>query len=132
MDGKDLQDEILDCDDLTRERVEVPEWGGRAIYVAEIGASDRDRLDSEASDLSKRFEADKGRFFSEYRLLVLHCTCQREDGSQLFTRENLPRLGKKNPSAIARLFEVADRVNRLSQKQIKEVEGKSEGGQSAS
>ncbi len=100
------RDQILQANDLPRERVDVPEWGG-VVYVRTMTAQERD--DFEQSTLGEDGRPSMGNIRA--RLAV--CTVVDEDGNRLFEDGDAEALGRKSASAVNRIFEVAQRLNRL-------------------
>ena len=102
---------ILTAVDLKRETVPVPEWGKDAqVIVQEMSALDRDRL---WKDL--RINGEDGDKISMENLaakVLVRCIVN-QDGARLFVDEDAEPLGRKSQDALARLFEVAKRLNKL-------------------
>lgn len=103
---------ILGCDDLKREEVQVPEWGG-SVFVRVMSGAERDWLD--ASSLNDQGEAKSvhDRLANYRGRLVVLTTCN-EDGSSLFMLPDAEALGKKSAAALDRIVEVAQRINRMT------------------
>ncbi len=55
-------------------------------------------------------------------MLVAMCACD-ETGKRIFTDNQAANLGNKSAVALNRVFEVAQRINRLTDDDIKELEG---------
>jgi len=101
-----LKDTILGASDLTREPIEVPEWGC-TVYVATMPGHDRNKWSSDAFDEAGTTERGKMRAG-----LLVHCLTD-ERGAKLFTPEDATALEGKNAAVLARLFAVAIRLNGL-------------------
>jgi len=111
--------QILNADDLPREKVSVPQWGGD-VYVRTLTGTERD--DFEQSCLtSKGKNKDMNLKNIRARLCVL-CIC-REDGTRLFDARDVDALGKKSSSALDLVFSVAQNLNGLSGKDAEELAG---------
>lgn len=107
---------ILGCDDLKREEVAVPEWGG-SVFVRVMSGAERDWLDAcslddqgEAKSVHERLANYRGR-------LVALTTCQA-DGSSLFVLSDAEAIGKKAAGALDRIVEVAQRLNRMTAEEV--------------
>lgn len=105
---------ILTAVDLKRETVPVPEWGKDAeVIVQEMSALDRDRL---WKDLRvKGAEGEESDKLSTENLaakVLVRCIVN-QDGARLFVDEEAEPLGRKSQAALARIFEVAKRLNGL-------------------
>lgn len=113
--------EILAADDLKREWVDVPEWGG-GVYVRSMPGLALDRY--ELAQLSRRkVEKDGSAKFNLDNVraeLVALCACD-EKGEPLFTLEQVEALGKKSGSALGRVATVAQRLNGLNQKDLEQL-----------
>lgn len=96
------KDAILAADDLPREIVPVPEWGGD-VYVRTMSGTDRDAF--EASLIGK-----EGRLENVRARLVSLTLCD-EAGSRMFTDSDITALGGKSAQALDRVFAVAQRLN---------------------
>jgi hypothetical protein len=116
------KDDILAADDLTRELVHVPEWGGD-VWVGTMTGRERDAFEA---DFSLRDDPAQRRDFRA-RLLV-HCLVDNE-GERLFSPADVEALTAKSAAALTRVFDVATRLNRLTEKDVAELEGNFESGQ---
>lgn len=129
------REQILQADDLPRELVPVPEWGGE-VWVRTLTGTERDTFESETLLFRPRGE-------SAPNLDALHQTrarlCARavcdERGRRLFSDDDVAALGQKSAAALDRVFEVAARLNRISARDLEELEKNSataRGGASSS
>ena len=107
--------QILSQDDRQYENVEVPEWGC-TLRVGSIGLQDRLEIEAlaSASDNPERQAAFQA-------TVVQRCT-YNGDGCLLFSPEDVSALAAKNPVAIARLFGVAIRLNRMRAEDAEEMQ----------
>lgn len=96
------REQILQCDDLPKETVKVPEWGGE-VQVRTMTGTDRDAF--EASLIGK-----EGRLENVRARLVSLTLCDAA-GSRLFTDSDITALGGKSARALDRVFAVAQRLN---------------------
>ena len=113
---------ILQVDDLKREKVSVPEWGGD-VYVRALTGDERDEY--EVSMIEMR-PGRGGRTEAIPKLqqiranLVARTVCD-ELGNRLFKVEDVNELGAKSAAALDRLYEVAQRLSKLSEKDVQEL-----------
>lgn len=106
------KEQILAADDLPREEVQVPEWGG-SVYVRVMSGAERDAY--EQSYLEKKGDSyEVNRRNLRAKLAVQ--TVVNENGERLFSDADVDALGAKNGGALDRIFEVASRLNRISKK----------------
>jgi len=120
------RDAILKAEDLPRETIIVPEWGGLAVTVRALTGAEHDSYTASSMDVSDgktvRFiqENQKARFL--VRCIVDH------DGRRLFSDEDAQELGNKSSVAIDRLYEVARQLNGIGGKAEADLRGNSGGG----
>lgn len=93
---------ILAADDLPRESVTVPEWGGE-VLVRTMTGTERDAFESSLLDKDKRLENMRARLVS--------LTLCDESGERMFSDDEVTALGKKSAIALDRVFAVAQRLN---------------------
>ena len=115
------REEILAADDLITEEVAVPEWSeSKIVLVASLVGEDRDRLEQE-------IVRDRGDSIIEnIRAKLCARTMVNAEGKRLFSEDDIALLGKKSGTALDRVFDVAQRINRLTAADIKELEKNSE------
>ena len=109
------REQILAHDDLKRETVDVPEWGGSVIVQTMTGA-DRDAF--EASIVS----GGKPDMRNMRAKLAAACIVN-EAGERLFSVVDVEALGAKSAGALERIVRVAQRLNRLGDAQLEELKG---------
>ncbi len=104
---------ILGADDLKKEVVSVPEWGGEVIISAMTGAA-RDEWEQALMDA-------KGSNLANLRARLVAATALDEAGNRLFAAVDVEALGKKSGAALERCVRVAQRLNRLTQNDLDEL-----------
>lgn len=129
------KDQILSAQDLDKELVHVPEWGGH-IYVRALTGAERDAF--EASLISERSvqrgrrqETIRSSNFQNLRARLCALTICDENGERLFSDSDVKELGRKSATALTRVFEVAQRLSGLSDQDVEELAGNSEEDPSA-
>lgn len=113
------RDAILAVDDLIREEVRMPEWGG-TVWVRSLTGAERDAWEMLAftvEDGIAKANEDNVRA----RLAAL--TVCDEKGDLIFTIEDIEALGQKSATAMNRLYDAASRVNAVSNADIEELAG---------
>lgn len=103
------KDAILAADDLPKERVSVPEWGGD-VYVRTMTGTDRDAFEASLIGKDGRLENVRARLVS--------LTICSESGDRLFTDDEISALGNKSAKALDRLFAVSQRLNGIGAEQV--------------
>jgi hypothetical protein len=113
------RDAILKVDDLPKERVEVPEWGGY-VFVKTLTGAERDAFEQSCVDVKS-----KGRSVNlqNLRARLLALSLCDDAGSRLFTVVDVEALGAKSGKALDRLFAVAQKLSGLGEKDVEELTG---------
>ena len=112
---------ILAAADLPREMVTVPEWGGM-VYVRTMTGGERDAWELSLTDGEKRN-------LSNVRARLAVLVMVDEFGARLFRDDQADALGEKSAAALDRIFDVAIRLNKLSQQDVEDLEKNSVAGQ---
>lgn len=103
---------ILSKDDLRKEVVPVPEWGGEVIVASWTGAM-RDAWEQSLISEKSSMENIRARLFAS-------CVVN-EAGELLFTKDDVESLGKKSSVALDRCVKVAQRLNRLTESELEDL-----------
>jgi hypothetical protein len=103
------KDAILAADDLPRETVSVPEWGGE-VLVRTMSGTDRDAFEASLLEKDGRMENVRAR-------LVALTLCDPQ-GDRLFDDSEIAALGRKSARALDRVFAVAQRLNGIGVEQV--------------
>jgi len=108
------REQIFEVVDLPLEKVEVPEWN-TTIYVRGMTAAERDHWEMGiyGSKGETRFENIRSR-------LVVLTACD-EKGQRIFQDGDADELGKKNAKVVIRLFDIAQRLSAVAQKDVDEL-----------
>jgi hypothetical protein len=115
-------DEILGADDLLREPVDVPEWGG-TVLVQGMTGTERDRF--EASMMNSKLDGvDRDRALERYRARLAAACLVDASGKRLFRSEaEMKRLSEKSAQALSRVVDVASRLSGLTDSDVAELTG---------
>jgi len=111
------REQILQADDLRRELVAVPEWGGQ-VYVRSLTGTERDQF--EASFITVN-GMDTQLKLENIRAQLVSMTAVDDDGKRLFSAADVQALASKNAAALQRLFETAQKLSGLSKEDVKEL-----------
>jgi len=106
------RDAILGANDLEKEIVEVPEWGG-SVMVRSMNAKQRDSL--EIRMMKDHHDIDGLR-----ALMAIWCVVDG-NGKNLFTMEDFDALCEKSAVALDRVFPVAQRLSKLTKEDVAEL-----------
>ena len=127
-------DDILGADDLPRELVECPEWGGH-VFIRTFMGVERDAWEQSLMSRPEKINGKTPRgvetdMDNARANLVSRVACD-DAGVPMFTAQQIEALGKKSAKALGRCFDVASRLNGLSTDDMDEIVKNSEGAQSA-
>jgi len=117
--------QILESDDIKKEWVDVPEWGG-GVFVKMLSGMERDRWEEETFAAKGKtrqvnYKNMRGRFCG---LCMID-----EKGDRLFRSKEVDALGRKSATALDRVFKVAQKLNGMTPEDIDELVKNSDGGQ---
>lgn len=114
-------EQILGASDLAYEDVKVPEWGG-TVRVREMPGTERDKFESQfvgKDGASVRMEGLEG-----FRARLAAATIVDKDGKQVFRSvAETKRLGEKSAAALQRVCDVAVRLAKMTEDDVKELAG---------
>jgi hypothetical protein len=114
------REDILKVEDLKVEKVEVPEWGGD-IFIAEMSGDARDEFEQYAFA-----QSGKKTDYVHIRAALVAMCAVNEKRERLFSFEDIKALGQKNGLILDRLFDVANRLNKIFGSQREDVAKNSE------
>ena len=114
---------ILAADDKPHQDVAVPEWGGD-VRVRTMSASERDKWEAAVYSGGQVNTID-------FRARFCALCIVDEQGGRLFTDDEVVTLGTKSAAALQRVFNAAQTLNALSNKDVEELAKNSEGGPDA-
>ena len=105
--------DILGCNDIPTDVVEVPEWGGH-VKVRGMTAGERDRFD----------DMIRTQGLSALRATMAANGIIDEDGKRLFTDAEVNKLAEKSAEALDRVVEVVSRLSGLTPEDAEYLEAK--------
>lgn len=123
------KEQIWNANDILWEDVKVPEWGGE-VRVKGLSGSQRDAFEA-ASMLSKKGGQREVNLKNLRSRLVVMCAVD-ENFQPLFTSGDVMRLGEKSAIALERVFDKAQKLSGMSEEDIEELTGNSDGDPSDS
>ncbi len=117
------KDAILNADDLPRETVEVPEWGGQ-VCIRAITSAERDAYEESlytATGVGENIKV-KSNLVNAKAKLVAKCLIDA-DGSAVFdsVKEAERVLGDKSAKVLGRLYDVARKLSGISDEDAEEL-----------
>lgn len=120
------RDAILAADDIQREEVIVPEWGGK-VLVQGLTGTERDNL--EASMIRGKGKKASVNLENLRAKVCARCMID-ENGTRIFSEVDIPQLARKSAAALNRVYEVAQRLSGITEEDVDELTKNSETAQS--
>ena len=115
--------QILQADDLKRELVSVPNWGGD-VYVRTMTGTERDTFEQSIVE-------GKGKVnLTNFRAKLCALTIADETGKRLFDDKDIVELGKKSAKALDHIFGIAQKLNGIGTQDVEDLVKNSESDQS--
>ena len=99
------------------EAVKVAEWGGE-VWVRLLTGAQRDAMFS-----GLKRNADDTTDMRDLRARLLSAAIVKEDGSPMFTQEQALQADDDYPAAAVRLFNIAQRINKLRPEDMEAASG---------
>ena len=132
------KDQILSKDDLKKEELYIPEWED-SVLISELSADARDEFEQwmveERNKLQpKPIKPIKGqgkkqpmpqakkKEYVHVRAALAAATLVDEKGDRLFSTQDIMELGKKSGKALDRIFDVANRLNKIYGQEREDLE----------
>jgi hypothetical protein len=122
------KEQILAAKDLQYEDIDVPEWGG-TVRVRVMTGSERDSFEQ---SIMKSEGREIVRDMANMRAKLLVRTICDENNKRIFTDKEINLLGEKSASGLEKVFELAQRLNKLGATSVEDAEKNLEGGVSDS
>ena len=107
--------------ELPREVVELPELGGR-VWVRALTGKERDEW--ELSNIVMRRGRAQPKLDNVRARLVVRCLVD-DDGARLFTDADADALGDLRSDVLAKLYEVAQRLSKVTEEDLNELKNAS-------
>ena len=127
-------EQILAADDLASEVVEVPEWSGK-VLVRELTGTARDQYQTSLIQMPDKVSKKGGgmtfRLENASVRLVALSIWDEAAAAPLFELSAVAALGMLSGRALNRVYQVAQRLSNLSDEDVEELVGNSEGTPSA-
>ena len=104
------KDAILAAEDRRTEEVPVPEWGG-SVLVRTMSGAERDAFELGVTGTSK----------SNIRARFCASVIVDDKNNRVFSDNEIVALGNKSASALDRVFDAGQRLNKFSDKDVEEL-----------
>jgi hypothetical protein len=109
--------EILQADDVVKELVHVPEWGGD-VYVKGMTGAERDKFEASIVKMTGKEQTFN---MTNFRAKLASMTICDEQGKRLFSDADIIELSNKSANALQRIFTVAQRLSGIGDNDVKEL-----------
>lgn len=119
--------EILKADDTKVLKVSVPEWGGH-VYVKNMSGTERDSFEASVVSGTPGNNGSGQVNLRNIRARLACLTVCDSKGVRLFADSEMLKLGEKSGAALDRVFEAAQKVNKMSDEDVEDLAKNSEGG----
>jgi len=113
------KEQILNSQDLIKEKIEVPEWGG-VIFVRTMTGAERDSFEQGIVN------DDRTANLSNIRAKLCALTVIDEEGKRIFTDDDVKGIGEKSSLVLDRVFQVAQKLNGISPADVEDLAKNSE------
>lgn len=118
------RDDIRQADDLQLVEIQCPEWGGTVLCKPMRGI-ERDRFEASIMRGEGRSSSID---FANLRAKTVVQVCVNEDGSPMFTEEDVQWLGQKSAKPLDRIFSWAQQASGISPDDVAKYLGNFGGG----
>lgn len=105
--------------DLRKGRVEIPEWDG-FVYVSEMSADARDEYEQYVIAESEKKKSEKAAYI-HIRAALAAASITDDKGKRLFTFADCAALGEKSGQILDRIFNTANRLNKIYGQESEDV-----------
>lgn len=119
------RDAILAAEDLPREMIAVPEWGG-SVYVRGMNGRERDEYERAIMEAARDGKAAP----DDARAMYAASCIVDANGVPMFAREDIPALSRKSAAALDRVFAKVQELSALTKADLDELVKNSEPGRS--
>jgi hypothetical protein len=109
------RDQILTAVDTATEDIDVPEWGG-VVRVKALTGTERDAFEGSLIGARGQTKLDN------VRAKLVAMSVVDEDGAKLFSVGDITILGGKSAAALDRVFTVAQRLSKLTEADIEDLQ----------
>jgi hypothetical protein len=119
------REQILAANDIVRETVSVPGWGGEVI-VQGLTGKERDVYEAAIMRIKG---TDAQLIMANARAKLVAMSIVDETGKRLFEDTDVAALGQKSAESLQRVFDVAQRLSGLSKQDMEDLTKNSADGQ---
>lgn len=107
--------QIIEASDLPTKDVNVPEWGG-TVRVKTMTSAEKDAFEKTIFDAEGKIN------IVGMRAKLCAHTIIDENGNRVFSEFDIEKLSTKGSKAMERVFTIAQKLNNITDKDLKELE----------
>lgn len=116
-----IREDILAKKDLGEKSLHIPMWD-ITVCIRVLTTEEREKVET----WFRKADGETGSGVSNIREKIAVLVCTDENGNKIFKEDDVDELAVKSSLALDLIFETAMKVNCIGQKEIEEMEGKSE------
>lgn len=116
--------DILSADDLQTIEKYIEEWGG-TVRISEMSADARDYFEQYLANIARKNRDEDEQYYAIRAPLCAMCIVD-EKADCIFTFGEVEKLGQKNAKAIDKIFEEANKLNKVFGQEREDVAKNSE------
>jgi hypothetical protein len=109
-------DDILKIEDRATVKVSIPEWN-TTLTIRAFSGAERDSWEYELQQAQKA-----GKKVDNFRAKLAALIVVNDDGSKMFSNEQIEALGSKSAKALDRIFDAFIKLNKLSNDEVNDYE----------
>lgn len=115
------KDAIICAQDLKKEKVACPEWGGD-VYVRSLTGAEKEAFTASLFDYDDDgTPVRKDNYLENIRVgMLIRAICD-ENGNRIFSDKDVPELAKKSNAVLMRLDKVCNRLNGVKAEAIEKA-----------
>lgn len=121
--------DILSIDDIKIEQVDLADIWNKTVYISEMSADMLDQYEQYMYETQERRKNNDTKYRKHVRAALAIATLIDKDTKKPlfeFTQANIEAMGKKNAKALDRIFDAANKLNKLFGAERAEIKKKSE------
>lgn len=121
--GKILgRQDILNMQDMVTEEVWVEQWGGYVI-VKSLTGKERDRFERSIVEIRGSGTKSRAEVKDNVRAKLIALAVVDAEGNTVFEPSDIDALGSKSAAALDTIFEVAQRLSKMTERDVDELVG---------
>lgn len=115
------KEQIVGASKLERVELEIPEWGG-TVFIAEMTGRQRDAWEASIVEIDEKTSETRHNRINFRAKLAIRVVVD-ENGVSVFGDDDIELVGKLSSAALDRVFEAAQKINKITPDDIEELGG---------